>query len=94
MLRAGSRRLAGASDEHCRGMFEIAADFREETCAKRAVDGAVITGQGYAHHPRDLRRAVDGMHALAKNGLRYPIPPYGVQMDPSAGMGRSYSAKS
>ena len=43
--------------------------------------------------PADLRKAVDGMQALAKNGLRYPIPPYGVQMDPSAGMGRSYAAK-
>jgi len=41
--------------------------------------------------PADLRKAVDGMQALARNGLRYPIAPYGVQMDPSAGMGRSYA---
>jgi hypothetical protein len=30
------------------------------------------------------------MKALAKNGIRYPIPPYGIQNDPSAGMGISY----
>jgi uncharacterized protein (DUF169 family) len=41
----------------------------------------------------DLAVAVEGMKALAKNGLRYPIPPYGIQMDPSVGMGGSYPKK-
>jgi uncharacterized protein (DUF169 family) len=41
----------------------------------------------------DLQRAVEGMKALAKNGIRYPIPSYGIQADPSAGMGISYGAK-
>ena len=41
--------------------------------------------------PADLRKAIAGMQALAKNGLRYPIPPYGIQDVPSAGMGRSYA---
>jgi uncharacterized protein (DUF169 family) len=40
--------------------------------------------------PRDLAKAIDGMKALAANGLRYPIPPYGIQMDVRAGMGASY----
>jgi len=31
--------------------------------------------------------------ALAKNGLRYPIPPYGIQSDVRAGMGVSYGKK-
>ena len=31
------------------------------------------------------------LEALCKNGLRYPIPPYGAHMDPSEGMGKSYS---
>ena len=44
--------------------------------------------------PDDLRTAIAGMQALAKNGLRYPIPPYGIQNDPSAGMGASYAGKS
>ena len=33
---------------------------------------------------------LDGLDALARNGLRYPIPPYGVQSDAQAGLGRSY----
>ncbi len=40
--------------------------------------------------PRYLPIAIEGLKALAKNGLRYPIPPYGVQMDVRAGMAASY----
>lgn len=40
--------------------------------------------------PRYLPIAIDGLKALAKNGLRYPIPPYGVQNDVRAGMSASY----
>ena len=40
--------------------------------------------------PADLKRAIAGMQALAKNGIRYPIPPYGIQADPAMGMGVSY----
>ena len=43
--------------------------------------------------PRYLPVAIEGMKALAANGLRYPIPPYGVQNDVRAGMGASYKAK-
>jgi hypothetical protein len=31
------------------------------------------------------------MKALSANGLRYPIPPYGIQNDVRAGMGVSYA---
>lgn len=41
--------------------------------------------------PAHLAKAVVGMKALAKNGLRYPIPPYGIQADVRAGMGVSYA---
>ena len=34
--------------------------------------------------------AVAGMEALAKNGLRYPFPQYGIQQDVRDGMARSY----
>jgi uncharacterized protein (DUF169 family) len=44
--------------------------------------------------PRDLARAIEGMKALAKNGLRYPIPPYGIQSDARAGLGASYPSRS
>jgi len=40
--------------------------------------------------PAHLAKAVVGMKALAKNGLRYPIAPYGIQNDVRAGMGASY----
>ncbi|WP_313075668.1 DUF169 domain-containing protein [Melaminivora sp.] len=41
----------------------------------------------------DIARALDGMRALAKNGLRYPFPQYGIQMDARAGLGVSYPKK-
>jgi len=40
--------------------------------------------------PGHLLQAIEGMEALAKNGLRYPIPPYGIQTDARAGLGASY----
>ncbi len=43
--------------------------------------------------PRFLPTAIEGMKALAKNGLRYPIAPYGIQNDVRAGMSGSYAAK-
>ena len=43
--------------------------------------------------PRYLLIAIEGMKALAANGLRYPIAPYGVQMDARQGMGVSYAGK-
>lgn len=61
--------------------------------AERRYGGVPDEEMLMALKPADLRKAADGMQALARNGLRYPIPPYGVQMDPSAGMGRSYAAK-
>src|SRR5690242_6632615 len=43
--------------------------------------------------PRFLPGAVDGLAALSKNGLRYPIPPYGIQADAGAGLAVSYAEK-
>ena len=40
--------------------------------------------------PAHLVKAIAGMKQLAKNGLRYPIAPYGIQADVRAGMGVSY----
>lgn len=40
--------------------------------------------------PEYLPKAIAGMNALAKNGLRYPFPPYGIQSDARAGLGASY----
>ncbi len=40
--------------------------------------------------PEFLPKAVAGLEALSRNGLRYPIPPYGIQTDAKAGLGASY----
>jgi len=43
--------------------------------------------------PAQLAQAVAGLKHLSANGLRYPIPPYGVQIDVRAGMAASYGQK-
>jgi uncharacterized protein (DUF169 family) len=43
--------------------------------------------------PRYLPPAIEGLAALSKNGLRYPVPPYGIQADATAGLAVSYSDK-
>src|SRR3954463_4297446 len=58
--------------------------------AERRYGGVPDEEMLMALSPAHLRVAVEGMKALAKNGLRYPVPPYGIQNDPSAGMGASY----
>ena len=47
--------------------------------------------QALGTNPPDLLvKAVEGMQALTKNGLRYPVPSYGIQQDVRAGMAASY----
>ena len=41
--------------------------------------------------PAFLPKVIAGLEALSGNGLRYPIPQYGVNNDVRAGMGISYS---
>ena len=43
--------------------------------------------------PRFVPKALDGLAALDKNGLRYPVPPYGIQSDAGAGLAVSYASK-
>src|SRR4051795_619781 len=61
--------------------------------AERRYGGVPDEEMLMALSPADLRVAVEGMKALAKNGLRYPVPPYGIQSDVRAGMGVSYAKK-
>jgi uncharacterized protein (DUF169 family) len=44
--------------------------------------------------PGYLPKVVEGLAALSRNGLRYPIPPWGIQADPSASLAVSYGGKS
>ena len=37
-------------------------------------------------------KVIEGLAALSKNGLRYLIPPYGIQSDAAAGLSVSYPA--
>jgi uncharacterized protein (DUF169 family) len=41
-----------------------------------------------------LPKAIEGMKRLAGNGLRYPIPQYGIQSDARAGLAVSYGSRS
>ena len=43
--------------------------------------------------PAFLPKMLAGLAALHKNGLRYPVPPYGIQADAQAGLAVSYAAK-
>lgn len=60
--------------------------------AERRYGGVPDDEMLMALQPGDLAKAVDGLEALARNGLRYPIPPYGIQSDARAGLGVSYDA--
>ncbi|MCA1362181.1 DUF169 domain-containing protein [Bradyrhizobium sp. IC3069] len=61
--------------------------------AERRYGGVPDEEMLMALKPSHLAKAIEGMKALAKNGLRYPIPPYGIQSDVRAGMGVSYAKK-
>ncbi len=61
--------------------------------AERRYGGVPDEEMLMALKPAHLAKAIEGMKQLAKNGLRYPIPPYGIQSDVRAGMGVSYPKK-
>jgi uncharacterized protein (DUF169 family) len=61
--------------------------------AERRYGGVPDEEMLMALKPVDLAKAIAGMKQLAKNGLRYPIAPYGIQSDVRAGMGVSYGKK-
>ncbi len=58
--------------------------------AERRYGGVLDDEMLMACAPGDLSRALEGMAALAKNGLRYPFPQYGIQQDVRSGMAASY----
>ena len=61
--------------------------------AERRYGGVPDEEMLMALKPEHLAKAIEGMKVLARNGLRYPIPPYGIQSDVRAGMGVSYAKK-
>lgn len=58
--------------------------------AERRYGGVLDDELLMALPPRYLPRAIAGMERLAGNGLRYPIPQYGVTQDARAGLAVSY----
>jgi len=61
--------------------------------AERRYGGVLDDEMLMALPPDDIVKAIAGMEALAKNGLRYPFPQYGIQQDVRAGMAVSYPAR-
>lgn len=58
--------------------------------AERRYGGVLDDELLMALPPKYLPRAIAGMERLAGNGLRYPIPQYGIQTDARAGLAVSY----
>ena len=58
--------------------------------AERRYGGVMEDELLIALPPKFLPKIITGLNALSKNGLRYPIAPYGVNNDVRAGMGVSY----
>jgi hypothetical protein len=57
---------------------------------ERRYGGVVDDEMLMALSPDDIGNAIAGMAELAKNGLRYPFPQYGIQRDVRQGMAVSY----
>ena len=58
--------------------------------AERRYGGVMEDELLMAIPPHFLLKVIQGLEALASNGLRYPIPSYGINNDVRAGMGVSY----
>ena len=58
--------------------------------AERRYGGVLDDEMLMALSPDYLAKAIAGMEALAKNGLRYLFPQYGIPQDVRAGMAVSY----
>lgn len=59
--------------------------------AERRYGGVMEDELLMAIPPHFLPKVIQGLEALSRNGLRYPIPQYGVNNDARAGMGISYA---
>jgi uncharacterized protein (DUF169 family) len=59
--------------------------------AERRYGGVLDEELLLATPPAYLPKAIGGMKRLSGNGLRYPIPQYGIQSDARAGLGASYA---
>jgi uncharacterized protein (DUF169 family) len=58
--------------------------------AERRYGGVLDDELLMALSPDDLVRALEGLEKLSRNGLRYPVPQYGIQTDVRSGLEASY----
>jgi uncharacterized protein (DUF169 family) len=58
--------------------------------AERRYGGVTADELLMAIPPQFLPKVIEGLERLSRNGLRYPIAPYGINNDAKAGMGVSY----
>ena len=61
--------------------------------AERRYGGVLDDEMLMAIPPHFLPKTIEGMKRLASNGLRYPIPQYGIQSDARAGLSVSYGSR-
>ncbi|MGH7781074.1 MAG: DUF169 domain-containing protein [Candidatus Binataceae bacterium] len=61
--------------------------------AERRYGGVLDDELLLATPPEFVPKAIEGMKRLAANGLRYPIPQYGIQSDARAGLSVSYGSR-
>jgi len=61
--------------------------------AERRYGGVLDEEMLMAIPPHFLPKTIEGMKRLAANGLRYPIPQYGIQSDARAGLSVSYGSR-
>ena len=61
--------------------------------AERRYGGVLEDELLIALPPKFLPKLVEGLARLSSNGLRYPIPQYGIQSDATAGLAVSYEKK-
>ncbi len=61
--------------------------------AERRYGGVMEDELSMALAPKYLPKIIEGPARLSANGLRHPIPQYGIQSDAAAGLGVSYSKR-
>lgn len=61
--------------------------------AERRYGGVADDEMLMALPPAELHAAIEGLEGLSRAGLRYPIVPYGIGVDPSTGLAASYPGK-
>lgn len=81
---------SACSDSWGRALATLQTSISIPCYAERRYGGVAEDEMLLAMPPDEFARGIEGLEALSKRGLRYPIPPYGAQMDPSFGMAVSY----